>query len=104
MLAADVILQPGGLGTGWGGGGTGDFPDLPAHHTADSTIPQGGNEVFCDGSVQWIDLEKMYFLDSWSGLNRPLFFYQDLSGDAFWQPRIAAAGIRAQPAPGAGFQ
>jgi len=97
MLAADVVAQLGGLGTGWGP--FGDLSDLPAHHTADSMIPQGGNEVFCDGSVQWIDLEKMYFLHSWAGIDRPLFFYQDLSGDAYWQPRIALAGIRAQPIP-----
>ena len=101
MLAADAIMQPLGFGTGWGS--YGDFSNLPAHHTADSMIPQGGNEVFCDGSVQWIDLEKMYFFHSWS-LNLPLYFYQDLSGDTYWQPRMAVAGIRAEPTSGGAFR
>jgi prepilin-type N-terminal cleavage/methylation domain-containing protein len=97
MLAADVVAQLNGLGNGWGS--IGDYRNLPAHHTADSMIPQGGNEVFSDGSVQWIDLEKMYFMHSEGSIYRAYFFYQDLSADAFWRPRIAAVGVRAQPTP-----
>lgn len=86
MLAADVIAQPDGVN--WyvpvDPGVTSGWADLPAHHTADTMVPQGGNEVFCDGSVQWIDIHKMYMLHTWSdpsagGGARYLYFYQDLT-------------------------
>ncbi len=86
MLAADVVAQPDGIN--WHGpgdpGATNGWAYLPAHHTADTMVPQGGNEVFCDGSVQWIDLHKMYMLHTWAdpstgGPMRNLYFYQDLT-------------------------
>ena len=84
MLAADLIAQPDGIN--WylaGEGPQSGWFDLPAHHTADTMVPQGGNEVFCDGSVQWIDIHKMYMLHSWAdpstgGAMRNLYFYQIL--------------------------
>lgn len=85
MLAADLVAQPDGINWYLPGDGTqSGWYDLPAHHTADTMVPQGGNEVFCDGSVQWIDIHKMYMLHSWAdpssgGGARNLYFYQDLT-------------------------
>jgi len=87
MLAADAIVEPNGTGGVWyDSSGNPAWANLPAHHTADTMVPQGGNEVFCDGSVQWIDIHKMYFLHSWSsdGSARFFFFYQDITGDTNW--------------------
>jgi len=73
MLAADMVYSHDG-GATWDGGGT--APGLPAHRKSGSKVPAGGNEVFIDGSAQWIDGKKMRFIHSW-GVIRELYFYQD---------------------------
>jgi prepilin-type N-terminal cleavage/methylation domain-containing protein len=78
MLAADLVAQPNGVGTGW------SFPNtpgsgwsaLPAHKTSSGTLPAGANEVFIDGSAGWIKANVMLFIHSWSNA-RPLYFYQE---------------------------
>lgn len=57
------------------------WDNIPPHRTGDASFPQGGNQVFCDGSVQWIDFEKTYSLISYAGVggNRYFYFYQDPS-------------------------
>ena len=108
MLAADTIVQivqpRSGSFLWYDPSGISGWANLPAHHTADTMVPQGGNEVFCDGSVQWIDIHKMYFLHSWhdgSDGIRYFYFYQDLTGDATWGryvPQLIRAGV--SPASG----
>jgi prepilin-type N-terminal cleavage/methylation domain-containing protein len=82
-LAADSLLKTSGR---WAGQvvTSGDpfyfeYSNIPSHHTTDANIPQGGNQVFCDGSVQWIDLEKTYRLTSFAGAIGTVdcYFYQD---------------------------
>lgn len=55
------------------------YSNIPPHRTSDASFPQGGNEVFCDGSVQWIPFEKMYRLTSWPGNSGTRYcdFYQN---------------------------
>jgi Tfp pilus assembly protein PilE len=61
------------------------YTNVPPHTTGGGIlqggVPQGGNEVFCDGSVQWVDLEKMYFLTQWNGAygTTRVCWYQDPS-------------------------
>lgn len=57
----------------------GVYTNIPPHWTTNGKVPQGGNQVFCDGSVQWIDLEKMYLLTGWAGAYGSAYcaFYQD---------------------------
>jgi prepilin-type N-terminal cleavage/methylation domain-containing protein len=111
MLAADVIAQPDGINwtditgdtnvqSGWS--------YLPAHHTADSMLPTGGNEVFCDGSVQWINIHEMYSFHTWAdpstgGPAHTLYFYQDVSDDAYLVPRLVALYRAGVTSPGARF-
>ena len=63
----------------WGGGKTDsdgfDFTDMPSH--LPNKVPDGGNEVMMDGSVQWIVFNKMYALTSWSTATRLGYFYQN---------------------------
>ncbi len=79
MLAADLIIKfDAGSGLVWGDAtqpaGSG-FVDLPAHKKPGNT-PVGGNEVFADGSTQWIKSRDMFFLHSWNPSSRQLYFYQ----------------------------
>jgi prepilin-type N-terminal cleavage/methylation domain-containing protein len=82
MLAADANLKV--LGA-WGKLDT-STPDLyrnmPPHRKNSGAAPEGGNEVFCDGSAKWIKFEKMYYLHTWtsdvSGSGgKQCYFYQD---------------------------
>jgi type II secretory pathway pseudopilin PulG len=56
------------------------YSNLPPH-PAPSKIPIGGNEVFADGSAQWIKFEEMHYLTTWQPdfTARQCFFYQDSS-------------------------
>ena len=79
-LAADVIFTDGV----WGDNPGINTPlaqlyaSLPPHRKGGSLRPPGGNEVFCDGSAQWIKIDQMHMLTTWQvGGTRNLYFYQD---------------------------
>jgi len=75
-LAADAVMKVDGA---WGGrkGVTRDsaFKDMPPHRLSNGT-PEGGNQVFVDGSAQWIKFQRMYFLHSWDPAGRVSYMYQ----------------------------
>jgi len=77
-LGADTILKVNGA---WGSVDASADPNgtIPPHRK-NSKKPSGGNQVFCDGSVQWYKYEQMFFLTTWllDG-TRNAFFYQDSS-------------------------
>ena len=67
VLAADVVAQ--GAGGSWA-----PWNGMPAHKNGSK--PAGANEVFIDGSVQWIKAEgTLMFLDTRGTV--PLYIYQD---------------------------
>jgi type II secretory pathway pseudopilin PulG len=76
VLAADPIVETEG---GWGGT-TATNPELylnlPPHRDGSSLFPSGGNEVFADGSAQWIKTFQMRFLTTWDTTSRKCYFYQ----------------------------
>jgi len=79
-LAADAVIK---TEKGWGEGtglyDTDSCNDLPAHRNG-SAMPKGGNEVFVDGSAQWIRISDMRFFTTWRNDNsRNCYFYQDRS-------------------------
>jgi prepilin-type N-terminal cleavage/methylation domain-containing protein len=81
-LAADATMKINGS---WGG----QDPDpnrqfvyskMPQHLSCGkaSGVPQGGNNLYVDGSARWVKFEKMYYLHSWStGGDRIAYWYQD---------------------------
>ncbi len=52
------------------------YLNLPPHRRAGAAFPSGGNEVFADGSAQWIKTEQMRFLTTWETSTRKCYFYQ----------------------------
>jgi prepilin-type N-terminal cleavage/methylation domain-containing protein len=77
MLAADLVIR---FDNKWSDNAANPAPsgfsNLPAHKGARG-LPEGGNQVFIDGHVEWIKAGKMYFLHSWNPGSRELYFYQD---------------------------
>jgi hypothetical protein len=65
----------------WGGGRDTSFKDMPPHRRP-GKLPEGGNELFMDGSARWIKFDQMLFIHSWNtGGTRDAYFYQDDLGD-----------------------
>ena len=76
-LAADCVCKLNGTWGGAQGGNPPIYDNMPQHHPGDSLVPSGGNQAFVDGSVEWIQCERMYYLTTWSTTDRIWFFYQD---------------------------
>jgi len=97
MLAADVVIN---LATPpaytWGDPSqpaNSGWASLPAHKKGN--LPAGGNEVFADGSVSWIDARQMYGV--YTGPSRYFYFYQDDWGTGQAAQLISAGSISQFP-------
>jgi prepilin-type N-terminal cleavage/methylation domain-containing protein len=78
MLAADVVARVNGKWVTYASSpayndGLGDLPP----HRAKSGLPEGGNEVFMDGSSRWVKAADMRFIHSWSPTTIEFYFFQD---------------------------
>ncbi len=103
-LAADPIIE---VETGWGGVPEDPndrelYVNLPPHRKGNSLFPAGGNQVFIDGSAQWIKIDQMRMLTSWDIDNRKCYFYQNRSDFASvvapqLLPRLDASYMVPQP-------
>lgn len=74
-LAAESNARFTPEGWGYDGHSTG-FADKVPHPRSGRKHPDGGNQLFADGSARWIKFEQMYFLTSWRA-DRRLFAYQE---------------------------
>jgi prepilin-type N-terminal cleavage/methylation domain-containing protein len=92
-LAADAVMKVDGA---WGGqkGVTRDsaYKDMPPHRGA-RNIPEGGNQVFVDGSARWIKFKQMYFLHSWDPGSRVSYMFQE-DVDPKLEPKLASLAAK----------
>jgi prepilin-type N-terminal cleavage/methylation domain-containing protein len=73
-LAADAVMK---IDRKWGSGRDSAFKGMPPHKVPGGA-PDGGNEVFMDGSARWYKFERMLFLHSWdTGGSRDAYFFQE---------------------------
>ena len=77
VLAADAVMKISGR---WGSDDRDIFTGVPPHKGSGSK-PVGGNQVFVDGSAQWIKAQQMSFFHCWDGAgsSRVPYFFQDPS-------------------------
>jgi prepilin-type N-terminal cleavage/methylation domain-containing protein len=77
-LGADAVVE---TEFGWGQPDPthlGVYDNLPPHRNSSSAFPAGGNEVFADGSAQWIKSDQMRYLTTWNtDGTRKCYFYQN---------------------------
>ena len=73
VLAADQVMKIDGA---WGSNPRGIFERVPPHSGGRSKVPIGGNQVYVDGSANWVQAKKMHFFHSWSLSGRDAYFYQ----------------------------
>ena len=85
-LAADTVMC---IDSKWGAGSPSDhggpddpggmgpdaFQGVPSH--LPNRRPEGGNEIFMDGSASWQKLDTMFFLTSWTTSGRDSYMYQN---------------------------
>ncbi|QNN22086.1 type II secretion system protein [Planctomycetales bacterium ZRK34] len=78
VLATDGTMKINGQ---WGAGGD-RYKGMPAHPADPNPWPAGHNQAYTDGSVNWIDFNRLRYIHTWSrSLNRIVLFYQqDLGG------------------------
>lgn len=89
VLAADAILK---IDRRWGGGRDTAFKGMPPHRRSASGPPEGGNQLFVDGSARWIRFDKMLFIHSWSADGtRDAYFYQEDLGERLEQKKATLA-------------
>ena len=80
-LAADLVAKINGT---WGGSEAlvtappivASYKFWPPHKKGNAKYPDGGNEVFADGSANWCKIETMSQFTTWTAANE-LWFYQD---------------------------
>ena len=90
VLAADANMKADGS---WGGGRTSAYKDMPPHKAKDG-LPEGGNQLYVDGSASWVAFNKMLFIHSWNtGGTRDAYFYQEEIGPEL-EARKTQLGLR----------
>ncbi|HWD91442.1 MAG TPA: prepilin-type N-terminal cleavage/methylation domain-containing protein [Verrucomicrobiae bacterium] len=86
VMAADCVMKINGS---WGGEDPGRtiYDNMPPHKNG--ALPAGGNELFCDGHVEWVRAQNMFYLTTWKNDgSRICYFYQDPQD---FQPALLAA-------------
>ena len=76
VLAADATVKV--LNT-WGGVDRDvAYARIPPHKNARGNLPAGGNQLYIDGSADWVKAQRMYGLHTWGDpASRLGYFFQD---------------------------
>ena len=84
-LAADVVEN---YNHSWG---------TPVVHQRHGTAySDGGNTLTCDGSVQWVKVEKMYDITGWGDM---AYYWYSYQGDLSTIPATSLNSLKFNPAP-----
>jgi prepilin-type N-terminal cleavage/methylation domain-containing protein len=77
-LAADCAMK---VDMVWGGGRPTAYGNMPQHRGR-HPWPDGGNQVYVNGSADWVPFERMVFIHNWHGTwSRACYWYQHDLGD-----------------------
>jgi len=78
VLAADATVKVLNV---WGGVDRDvAYANIPPHKNVRGSLPAGGNQLYIDGSGEWVKAQRMYFLHTWNGdWMRQGYFYQNPS-------------------------
>ena len=101
-LAADLVAKIGGT---WGGSEAlitspvidASYRYWPPHRRGSAPSPEGGNEVFADGSANWNKIETMYQFTTWTTANK-LWYYQSTAEITVPFQQATINGLRWNPA------
>jgi hypothetical protein len=76
-------------------GGLDWYNNIPPHRGA-GTLPEGGNELFVDGSAQWINYRLMHAFNTFPGSSgtRYMFWYQSAADFGQPAPAITPADLQ----------
>ncbi len=76
MLANDCVMKINGV---WGTDDRDLFEGVPPHLGANAKKAVGGNQLYIDGSANWVRAQEMSFFHCWdaTGAGRSAYFYQD---------------------------
>ncbi len=78
VLAADATMR---IDKIWGGGRPSAYGNMPPHQGPSSDTPEGSNQLYVDGSVEWVPFNETYFLHSWNPSAREGYFAQNDLGE-----------------------
>jgi prepilin-type N-terminal cleavage/methylation domain-containing protein len=85
VLAAEANVKY--IPDGWGHDAGKKLP----HPKKGVFAPAGGNQVYVDGSAEWIKFESMFFIMGWSANRKGVFYQDDLGALEPFREFIAAA-------------
>ena len=88
VLAADTTAKING---DWGKGRESSYANMPSHQLKSSKYPSGSNQVYVDGSAEWVDFADLLFIHTWSiDRSRDFYMYQKDLGN-YDPPKEASA-------------
>ena len=87
-MASDVVAHiQGADGFLWGISSPSTGKRANPHKSSNAAYPEGANHLRCDGSVDWVKVDKLLSLTSWNpGGTREFYFYQEDIGSILSQP------------------
>jgi len=101
-LAADLVAKINGT---WGGSESlitspeidATYKYWPPHRSGGNPYPDGGNELFADGSANWNKIETMYRFTTWNAGNK-FWFYQSTADITVPFQQATINGLKWNPA------
>lgn len=88
VLAADTTAKIDGT---WGAGRKTSYLNMPSHRVKDKVFPAGSNQVYVDGSAEWVDFIDLLLIHTWSNDGSRNFYMRQNDLGSFNPPKEAKA-------------